>query len=159
MRSRLWTINTWGAQHPVASPPGHWIKSQPLWLLLYSLCLSSPAASLWLLPCVWVHVHVCVVRLLSEQQEYIITQTKGAGLLFMNYQPSKANKGPYFHRKLHFHFSSIWLPEQEKNKKASPVATSQRDSFLLRSLVQLLWKGFFIAIFSEATSKMGYFVQ
>lgn len=93
------------------------LKSQPLCLLLYSLCLSSPAASLWLLPCVWVHVHVCVVRLLSEQQEYIITQTKGAGLLFMNYQPSKANKGPYFHRKLHFHFSSIWLPEQEKIKR------------------------------------------
>lgn len=84
----------------------------------YILFLSSPAASLWLLPwlqcacvclcvCASVCVRACGERPLSEQQEYIITQTKGAGLLFMNYQPSKANKGPYFHRKLHFHFSSI----------------------------------------------------
>lgn len=41
-------------------------------------------------------VCVCRERPLSEQQEYIITQTKGAGLLFMNYQPSKPTKAPIF---------------------------------------------------------------
>lgn len=65
------------------------------------------------------NVCVCVYgeRPLSEQQEYIITQTKGAGLLFMNYQPSKANKGPYFHRKLHFHFSSHLITRAKKIKR------------------------------------------
>lgn len=106
----------WGVEHPVVSQPGAWMESLPLWLLLYFLfpcCLALAFTPTSMCVCC---VDTCVrgERPLSEQQEYIITQTKGAGLLFMNYQPSKANKGPYFHRKLHFHFSSIWLPEQRK---------------------------------------------
>lgn len=47
--------------------------------------LSSPAASLWLLP--WLkRTCACVYRERpSEQQEYIISQTKGSGIWFMNY--------------------------------------------------------------------------
>lgn len=75
------------------------MESLPLCLPLYSLSL-FPCCLTLAFTLASVYVCVCVgrerERPLSEQQEYIITQTKGVGLLFMNYQPSKPTKAPIF---------------------------------------------------------------
>lgn len=71
--------------------------------------LSSPAVSIWLLPrC------QCVRALFQGSRDVLWSKQKESAYCLWITSLPKSNKGLYFHRKLHFHFSCIWLPEQRQ---------------------------------------------
>lgn len=110
-----------GGEHPVVSQPGGWMESLPLCLPLYSLSL-FPCCLTLAFTLASVYVCVCVCREGERETSFraagiYYNPNKRSRLIVYELPAFQANKGPYFHRKLHFHFSSIWLPEQRKIKR------------------------------------------
>lgn len=124
----------WRMRSGGAAEAGEWMKVCLCLLYIFPLSLSLSllaAASLWLLPpapgvcmCARARVHTATGIHISS------SKTKGAGLLFLNYQPCEANKGPIFIEKSIF-ISAPFDYQREQNTAASFLSFNSTEKLSL----------------------------